>query len=341
MFLVEVDKVKLYIRKVEKVTSGSSKVFSVKFKFSEDWNGFDKVAVFNNGSVTSTIDLDDTEECEIPDAVLKYTGDIEIGIFGTNSEGAILPTLWGNLTNVYQGTTLGSSPNPPQPVEPSQPGAPGKDGEDGATFYPSVSEAGIISWTNDKGLSNPQPVNIKGPQGETGYDGVAGIDGKNGVTFTPDVSATGVISWTNDGGLENPEPVSIKGPPGDAAQGGGVPSGCILLWSGTTNNIPNGWALCDGQNGTPDLRDKFVLGAGTTYAAGTTGGSETVTLTIAQIPSHSHNLRGYSGINNQSSAYGLMPGSNGSVTKETNAIGNTNPHNNMPPYYTLAYIMKL
>lgn len=59
-------------------------------------------------------------------------------------------------------------------------GAPGADGEDGATFTPSVSSEGIISWTNDKSLENPQPVNIKGPQGPAGADGAPGAKGDPG-----------------------------------------------------------------------------------------------------------------------------------------------------------------
>lgn len=68
---------------------------------------------------------------------------------------------------------------------------------------------------------------------------------------------------------------------------GGVPSGVIVMWSGTT--APSGWALCDGTNGTPDLRNKFILGWGT-RASGSTGGEESVTLTSAQsgVPAHTH-----------------------------------------------------
>jgi hypothetical protein len=106
----------------------------------------------------------------------------------------------------------------------------GQDGSDGVTFTPSVSAAGVISWTNDGGKTNPQSVNIKGPAGQDGkdgkdgeagpagkdgQDGQNGQDGSDGVTFTPSVSAAGVISWTNDGGKTNPNPVNIKGPAGD------------------------------------------------------------------------------------------------------------------------------
>src|SRR5690625_178239 len=64
--------------------------------------------------------------------------------------------------------------------------------------------------------------------------------------------------------------------------------GVIVMWSGSSDNIPEGWALCDGTNGTPDLRDRFIVGAGGEYAVGATGGAKEVTLTTAQMPKHSH-----------------------------------------------------
>lgn len=80
------------------------------------------------------------------------------------------------------------------------------------------------------------------------------------------------------------------------------PRGGIMLWSGSTGTIPSGWVLCDGANGTPDLRGRFVIGAGGDYAVGATGGaasantsSTSISLTIqgtaltaAQMPSHEH-----------------------------------------------------
>ena len=69
-----------------------------------------------------------------------------------------------------------------------------------------------------------------------------------------------------------------------------IPSGIILMWSGSIASIPGGWALCNGSNGTPDLRDRFVVGAGSTYAVGATGGANTVTLDATMIPSHTHTV---------------------------------------------------
>ena len=69
-----------------------------------------------------------------------------------------------------------------------------------------------------------------------------------------------------------------------------IPSGVILLWSGSVASIPSGWALCNGSSGTPDLRNRFVVGAGSTYAVGDTGGSATSTLTSSELPAHTHSL---------------------------------------------------
>ena len=67
-----------------------------------------------------------------------------------------------------------------------------------------------------------------------------------------------------------------------------LPAGVIVMWSGSIASIPAGWALCNGAGGTPDLRDRFIVGAGSSYAVGATGGANTVTLDVSQIPSHNH-----------------------------------------------------
>ncbi len=69
-----------------------------------------------------------------------------------------------------------------------------------------------------------------------------------------------------------------------------LPAGVIVMWSGAVVAIPTGWNLCDGTNGTPDLRGKFILGAGGDYDPGDAGGEETHTLTEAEMPSHTHGI---------------------------------------------------
>ena len=75
-----------------------------------------------------------------------------------------------------------------------------------------------------------------------------------------------------------------------------VPSGFIGMWSGAVGSIPSGWKLCDGTNSTPDLRDRFIIGSGTdsggTHNIGETGGANSLTLSEANLPSHSHSFSG-------------------------------------------------
>lgn len=63
------------------------------------------------------------------------------------------------------------------------------------------------------------------------------------------------------------------------------PIGTIVMWSGAINQLPSGWALCDGQNGTPDLRNRFIVGAGGEYALNDEGGNEAVQLSTSNLPS--------------------------------------------------------
>lgn len=106
------------------------------------------------------------------------------------------------------------------------------------------------------------------------------------------------------------------------AEGGGIPAGCILLWSGAANSIPGGWALCNGSNGTPDLRNRFVVGAGSTYAVGATGGADTVALTTAQMPSHNHTFTGKSHTHSATlNLSGLTAASSGEHTHTTKIRG--------------------
>jgi microcystin-dependent protein len=172
-----------------------------------------------------------------------------------------------------------------------------------------------------------------------------------------------------------------------------VPSGVIVMWSGSTASIPSGWLLCDGTSGTPDLRDRFVVGAGSTYAVAATGGANTVTLDATQIPSHTHTFSGstsaagshsHSGSTSTNGAhthgmvaaaypdtfnstqyvpsntvvgnFGYRDWTDGnhshslsinavgdhthSVSGTTAGAGGGAAHENRPPYFALAYIMK-
>lgn len=128
-----------------------------------------------------------------------------------------------------------------------------------------------------------------------------------------------------------------------------VPSGVILAWSGTVATIPDGFHLCDGTNGTPNLLDRFIVGAGSSYSVGATGGENYHTLTITEMPSHKHNVLSAGGSVNWQPQRGFRTGDtqDGYIDKSANGLdwisytGGNQPHENRPPYYSLAYIMKL
>jgi len=134
----------------------------------------------------------------------------------------------------------------------------------------------------------------------------------------------------------------------------GIPSGGIIIWSGASNAIPSGWYLCNGSNNTPNLVNKFIVAAGSTYAVGDTGGNKD-----AIVVSHSHSINdsGHSHDvripsravgNNATALYSTSDGSTKStVTSESantgisiQSTGDPGTDANLPPYYALCYIMK-
>jgi hypothetical protein len=133
-----------------------------------------------------------------------------------------------------------------------------------------------------------------------------------------------------------------------------VPSGGIIMWSGSIASIPVGWLLCNGSSGTPDLRDRFLIGAGTTYGVGGTGGSANAilvthshTATVTD-PSHNHGIGNQIGGGgnaiNADIGYELVNSSTGGnttgITVSNSTEGSSGTNANLPPFYALAFIMK-
>jgi hypothetical protein len=120
----------------------------------------------------------------------------------------------------------------------------------------------------------------------------------------------------------------------------GVPSGVIAMWHGASNAIPSGWVICDGNNSTPNLTDKFIKSTGTANATGGSTTSGAHTLTTAEMPSHTHPYEG--GNNAQSNAH-MGKGYYGHNYLTTQATGGGGSHThpqNEPVYFSLIFIMK-
>ena len=159
------------------------------------------------------------------------------------------------------------------------------------------------------------------------------------VNIVKDLNVTGIVTATSFSGV------------------GAFVSGMIILWSGAADAIPSGFVLCDGNNSTPNLTDRFIVGAGSGYAVNATGGSADATL-----PSHYHNYPGddqLTAANGKSGGtqFGTTPTwsntfddsfnydatstlTGGAKLWRTTTVGESVTNKNLPPYYALCYIMK-
>lgn len=247
-------------------------------------------------------------------------------------------------------------------------------------------------WYNDTEDATPQEVDLSGHEGDEDHPhAAAGYIRGNFDKLTASVDPP-----------ENPSPGDVWIKILEAATpyteiDVSVPIGGIIMYSGNVLSLSAGWALCDGTNGTPDLRGMFIVGAGGAYTQGDTGGSETVTLTTAQMPvhthtgpshshsvgslttnstgSHSHALpyrtndavdHNHKGTTSSVAQGGTGAGENWSTTLTdidtlaegshshtisgstaaagtgvTGSSGSGEAHENRPPYYALAYIMRV
>lgn len=162
---------------------------------------------------------------------------------------------------------------------------------------------------------------------------------------------------------------------------GTIPVGGIIMWSGSIASIPTGWSLCNGSNGTPNLLDRFIVGAGSGYSVAGTGGSADAIVvshghvsTTDPAPNHQHfvtapgggtrmenrpNLlnwafgfsgfvgndsrQDYTGSANETTANygGSSPAGGHSHNVSVTPEGESGTNKNLPPYYALAFIMRV
>jgi hypothetical protein len=196
-------------------------------------------------------------------------------------------------------------------------------------------------------------------------------DGSSGDPFTVagTFNATGGFQLDGTAGASGQVLLSA-GSGNTPTWGNAFVAGMIMLWSGSSASIPSGWLLCDGTNSTPDLRNRFVVGAGSTYAVGATGGSADA-ITV----SHTHTYNGTtdstsltgrmnSAVNignvaasgiftwiqqgrcdvqgslHYSGYYDIDATHNHTYSGTTASTGSSGTNANLPPYYALCYIMK-
>ena len=202
---------------------------------------------------------------------------------------------------------------------------------------------------------------------QIGVNGSSEIDTTSGNLVLDSASGTTLV----DDNLTVSGDVTVTAP-SEFIGYGTIPLGGIIMWSGSIANIPTGWQLCNGSNGTPNLIDRFIVGAGSGYAVAATGGSanavvvshtHTATTTISD-PGHIHtgfldaagNLIPYvtteynlgspgSGGTTSNSAIDAvattLAGTNISASTSISTEGSSATNANLPPYYALAFIMRV
>ena len=205
--------------------------------------------------------------------------------------------------------------------------------------YQAGSSTLLTTYTTVNGnIANPNPIvlNASGQMPnevwlQTGYS----------YKFVIQTSANVTIQT-----LDNVYPILQSA----TASGATIPAGLIAIWSGSTGSIPSGWLICDGTSGTPDLRSSFIIGAGSTYSVGQTGGSAdsivvSHTHTVTD-PGHKHNTTSTGSGSLLNAAASGATGANTSTTDTATTgitlqtAGTSGTGANLPPYYALAFIMK-
>jgi hypothetical protein len=210
---------------------------------------------------------------------------------------------------------------------------------------------------------------VKGAELDTEFTAIAAAVASKSDSNSPTFTGT-PLAPTAAGGTNNTQVATTAFV--TTAVAASFPTGGIILWSGSVASIPSGWALCNGSNGTPDLRNRFVVGAGSTYAVDATGGSaDAITVSHTHTFSATTSNKSLTGSfkvggPNQSpdgtiftagSDTGQRPGldfASGSqhqinfnashdhtVSGTTASTGSSGTNANLPPYYALCFIQKL
>jgi len=220
--------------------------------------------------------------------------------------------------------------------------------------YQAGSSTPLATYSDNGGIyANANPI-------------VLGADGRpaNEIWMTYGYNYKFILTDANDVQIQSYD--NLYGIIGTAPSSGAtIPAGLISLWSGAVGSVPSGWYLCDGSNGTPDLRDRFLVGAGSTYAVGATGGSADAIVvshthtasssSSVSDPGHTHTINQGTGYSSGSAGRPATDDSSAASTMDSNSAttgisvststtiasaGTSGTGQNLPPYYALAYIMK-
>lgn len=239
---------------------------------------------------------------------------------------------------------------------------------DNLTIKSLVSDKDVLIQGNDGGSAITALTLDMSDAGAASFNGAvtanAGVNSSGTVTSSGTLAVTGNLTVDGASGTASTTVLTSAGSGATPTWASPFPSGMIVLWSGSTGSIPSGWVLCNGSNSTPDLRNRFVVGAGDTYSVDATGGSADATLAshthtaTSSVTDSGHFHLGPQGTEfPQYGSTGTANGGSGlrsgdphgktetkttgiSVSTSLSTAGSSATNANLPPYYALAYIMK-
>jgi len=265
------------------------------------------------------------------------------------------------MTFIWNGSVWKKDASAGTKGEKGQKGEKGEKGQKGEVgLSGGAGGKGEKGEKGQKGQNGNDATGTKGQKGEVGQKGQKGEDnstkGQKGEIGVADKGQKGEVGTT------------VKGQKGELGNvTAAIPSGGIIIWSGAANAIPSGWYLCNGSNGTPDLRGRFVVGYSNTdgdFDVNDTGGSKDAVVVThdhdadassnVSDPGHRHPSRGFgtdddggdqhTGSGNNSVRNNAIEDATTGINVATNIDidneGESGTNKNLPPYYALAYIMK-
>ncbi len=273
MFILTANKTQLTVCQREPLTSGSVNVYIAQFKFSPDWDGLTRTAMFQTDGEPVSVLLNDSGQCSIPWEVLTSHGrKLTAGVFGTRNGDVVLPTIWASLGTIQEGAAPGEDARPPTPDlwEQALSGKGDKLHINGLNLSLMSGDRPLstVQITGGSGVvpvpGPPGPEGAQGPQGPQGDPGPAGADGEPGPQGPP--------GSQGEQGPPGPKgETGEQGPPGIGFPAGGTAGQIPAKASNIDYDVkwvdfqpcgsggPSGTVQWEDINGRPDLSKVSTL----------------------------------------------------------------------------------
>lgn len=343
--------------------AGGECLWARTFNVMTDMNGVFNLAVSDNGGKIS--EQDKPSQATLASVLaLNQAGDVYIGLEVKDSAGEIGPrqrlfavpfaAVANDVRKISKDVEVGGQIKLPGEKSSVFVSASGITQTAGSSIFKDLSVNGKLTVagevTAEAGLKVESSEGLKVSEGPITANNGLTVTNANGsltvnsglITATKDLTVnSGKLVVNADLEIVKDKTMKVGG-----AEIVSVPVGGIIMWNKQLLPDDTHWAICDGKNGTPDLRDRFIVGAGNEYSLGNSGGKKEVKLSVDEMPRHSHQ---YTVWGQQGKVTGddwyftdfIEEDHKQKRTRATGATGGDKAHENRPPYYALYYIMRI